>query len=49
LDRLKEYKEDLFKTNEWPEEVIDLPDEKKPSILESKVRWALDQLPYDKA
>ena len=39
----------LFKTNEQPEEFIDLPHKKEPLILETEVRWSLDQLPHKKA
>jgi uncharacterized coiled-coil DUF342 family protein len=45
LERWKEYTAELYKTNEQPEDFIDSTYEKEPLILESGVRWALDQLP----
>jgi hypothetical protein len=36
-------------TSEQPKDFMDLSYKKEPWILESEVRWALDQLPYNKA
>jgi hypothetical protein len=49
LERWKEYTTELYKTNEEPEDLNGSTYEKEPWILESEVRWALDQLPYNKA
>jgi hypothetical protein len=48
LERWK-YTTELYNTNEQPEELNGFTYEKEPWILEREVRWALDQLPYNKA
>jgi hypothetical protein len=49
FERWKEYTAELYKTNEQPEDLNGSTYEKEPWILESEVRWALDQLLYNKA
>jgi predicted nuclease with TOPRIM domain len=49
LERWKEYTAELYKTNEQLEELNGSTYEKELWILKSEVRWALDQLPYNRA
>jgi hypothetical protein len=49
LERWTDYTPELYKTNEQPEDLNGSTYEKEPWILESEVRWVLDQLPYNKA
>jgi hypothetical protein len=49
LERWKDYTAELYKTNEQREDLNGSTYEKEPWILEREVRWALDQLHYNKA
>lgn len=49
FERRRGHKAEPYKTNEQPQDFINLTYKKEPWIPENGVRWALDQLPYNTA